>query len=196
MFDHRAASARRVVAADGLEDCAMLGDIPSSYSHNLSHEAFAVRSDLSQQVPEAFRQHAIARGPGDGEVEVHVGPEVGGALGDPLLDLQGGPLDRDDLRGCSTLGCKLGSLSFQALADLQQVQDCPLLQVGDGLVPRMAAKMPRGRPRTRAKRTAAVASSMVAGRNWARSFLTARRVLMEVPSSPRARLPRKVRYCW
>ena len=59
----------------------------------------------------------------------------------------------------------------------------------------MAATTPSGTPITSAKRTATVDSSIVAGRNALTSLVMARRVLIELPSSPRVRFPRNVRYC-
>ena len=60
---------------------------------------------------------------------------------------------------------------------------------------RTAAATPSGTPITTAKTTAKVESSIVAGRNALRSLVMARRVLIELPSSPRVRFPRNVRYC-
>ena len=52
------------------------------------------------------------------------------------------------------------------------------------LLRRRAETMPRLTPTTEPKRMAAVASSMVAGRNDRRSSMTGRRLLMERPRSP------------
>src|SRR5438105_13254828 len=59
----------------------------------------------------------------------------------------------------------------------------------------MAANTPSGRPTINANRIDTVESSTVAGRNCETSVLIGRRVLIDVPRSPCARLPRNARYC-